>query len=322
MSPAPILDLIEAFRRSKTLFTAVKLGVFDRLHEAPAAASDFEHPAMDRLLDGCVSLGLLEKRDGKFINTPLAEEYLVRSSPRSFYGYIVYSNDALYPMWGHLDDAIREDSHRWKQTFGTDGPLWDYFFRTAEAKHDFLMGMHGFGQLTSPSIAGAFDLSGYRKLVDLGGATGHLALAVRDRYPQIQAAVFDLPPVIAVVRELVGQRAELIAGDFLSGELPEADLFALGRILHDWNEDKLRRLLKKIFDRLPAGGALLIAEKLMAEDRRGPVAAHMQSLNMLVVTEGRERTLSEYATLLYSAGFETVKGRVTGTPLDAILAVK
>ncbi len=101
-----------------------------------------------------------------------------------------------------------------------------------------------------------------------------------------------------------------------------ADLYALGRILHDWSEAKVRELVGKIYDALPPGGGLLIAEKLLAPDKTGPLSALMQSLNMLVCTEGKERTLAEYEALLQEAGFGEVQGRQTGQPLDAILAVK
>ena len=117
-------------------------------------------------------------------------------------------------------------------------------------------------------------------------------------------------------------RIDIVAGDFFEDELPEADLYALGRILHDWREDKIDLLLRKILARLPAGGGLLVAEKLLNEDGVGPVKANMQSLNMLVVTEGRERTFGEYSRLLRAAGFAQVEGQQTGTALDAILAVK
>lgn len=313
--PGPILQLIDAFRQSKTMFTAVALGIFDGARPAGAA--------MDRLLDGCVALGLLEKRGSEYVNTPVADEYLRRSSPRALSGYILYSDRALYPLWGQLEDAVREGTHRWRQALGFDGPsLFSNFFKTEDAKRDFLMGMHGFGQLSSPAVVEAFDLSRFRRLVDLGGATGHLALAAVTRYPHLQAAVFDLPAVIEFARELVGDRVELIPGDFFSDPLPEADLYAAGRILHDWREDKIHRLLARIHERLPRRGGLLIAEKLLYEDRSGPAPAHMQSLNMLVCTEGRERTLGEYRELLEAAGFADVEGKFTGAPLDAVLAVK
>lgn len=301
--PAAILDLIEAFRRSKTMFAAVELGIFDG--DRPAGA------AVDRLLEACVALGLLEKRGDEFFNTPVADEYLKRSSSRTLAGYIRYSNNALYPMWGDLEKAVLDGKHRWS---GKED-LFANFFKTDESKRDFLMGMHGFGMLSSPSVVAAFDLSRFRRMVDLGGATGHLAQAAKDRYPKLDVAVMDLP---AVAEMFPG----VIAGDFFADPLPPADLYAIGRILHDWSEDKIRLLLAKIYAALPEGGALLIAERLIDEDRRGPVGAHMQSLNMLVVTEGRERTLSEYMTLLREAGFCTVSGQVTGAPLDAVLAEK
>jgi acetylserotonin N-methyltransferase len=302
---AIVLDLIEAFRCSKTMFAAVELGIFDG--HRPAGYKE-----LDRLLDACVALGLLTKKDGAHVNTAEADRYLRSDSPDTMAGYIRYSNHALYPMWAHLEDAVREGGPRWKQTFGTDGPIFSQFFRSESAMKEFLQGMHGFGQISSPAVAAAFDLSRFHRLVDLGGATGHLAAAIRKRYPEIETVVFDLPQVAKLIPGTV-------AGDFFIDPLPPADLYALGRILHDWSEEKIRTLLAKIYTALTHGGGLLIAEKLLDETY---VAGHMQSLNMLVATEGRERTAEEYGALLKSAGFATVQTRRTGAPLDAILAVK
>ncbi|HTB14027.1 MAG TPA: methyltransferase [Bryobacteraceae bacterium] len=312
--PAPILELIDAFRRSKTMFTAVSLGIFDG--ERPQGA------AIDRLLDACVGLGLLMKSGDAYVNTPLADEYLTRRSPRTLSGYIRYSNEALYRLWEHLDDAVMEGTNRWRQTFGTEGGVFTHLFRTPEAQRDFLMGMHGFGMISSPAVIAAFDLSRFASFVDLGGATGHLALAAREKYTVMKATLFDLPSVIGVAREFAGDRVALVAGDFFIDPLPKGDLYAVGRILHDWSEEKIVALLEKIYAALPDGGGLLIAEKLMKEDRSGSVTTHMQSLNMLICTEGRERTLGEYSVLLQGAGFREIKGSVTGAPLDAVLAIK
>jgi acetylserotonin O-methyltransferase len=300
-----VLDLIEAFRRSKTMFAAVELGVFD-------GARPPGYKELARLLDACVALGLLEKRGDDYVNTPAAEKYLRSGSPDTLAGYVRYSNSALYPMWAHLEDALREGTHRWTQTFGLEGPIFSHFFRTEEAMRDFQRGMHGFGQLSSPAVIASFDLSRFRRLVDLGGGSGHLAQAGRARYPQLATAVFDLPAVARIY-------PETIAGDFFSDPLPEADLYTLSRILHDWSEEKIRTLLAKIHAALPSGGALLIAEKLLDEHN---VPAHLQSLNMLIVTEGRERSAVEYEALLRAAGFSKIESRRTGTPLDAILAIK
>lgn len=323
-----VIDLIEAFRRSKAMFVAVQLGVFDHLSsgsaDAPTLAKDLgaNGDALERLLDTCAALGLLDKFGKLYSNNAEASRYLVKDSPDTLAGYILYSDRALYPMWGNLADAVREGTHRWKQTFDANGPIFDHFFASEDSMRTFTLGMHGFGMISSPRIVEAFDLSRFQRLVDLGGASGHLANAACQRYPHLRAVVFDLPKVCKVAREHAGDRVEVAEGDFFTDSLPAADLYALGRILHDWSEEKIARLLAKIVNRLPAGGGLLIAEKLLEPDKSGPVSALMQSLNMLVCTEGKERTLEEYTALLTAAGFSKVEGRRTGTPLDAILAIK
>ncbi len=315
------------------MFTATSLGVFDILSNSPADAATLakkiqaDEGALTRLLDACAGLGLLRKTGEAYENEPVADVYIRRDSPHTMAGYILYSNEVLFRMWGNLDDAIREGTHRWPQTFNMDGQIFDHFFKTPGALRTFIQGMHGFGMISSPRVAAAFDLSGFRTLADLGGATGHLATAACRLYPHLRAAVFDLAPVVEIAREHITangllDRIDLVAGDFFTDDLPAADLYAVGRILHDWSEPKIRRLLQRIFDALPRGGGLLIAEKLLEEDKSGPVTAHMQSLNMLLCTEGRERTLGEYRGLLEEAGFTSVQGERTGAPVDAVLARK
>ncbi len=331
--PAILLDLLEAFRRSKTLFAAVSLGVFDSLGQADATVARLAEKlnanvdALERLLDSCVGLGLLNKADGVYANTKMATHYLLSTSPQRMTGYINYSNNVMWPMWGKLEDAVREGTHRWQQCYGLDGPIFSHFFRDEAAKREFLMGMHGFGVISSPQVVAALDLSRFKCLADLGGATGHLAIAACERYPTMRGIVFDLPAALPLAGEIVGQssvagRIELVGGDFFSDPLPPADLYALGRILHDWSEDKIRLLLKRIFDALPSQGGILVAEKLLLEDKTGPRWAQMQSLNMLTCTEGKERTLTEYEALLTEAGFTNVTGCRTHSPLDATLAIK
>lgn len=342
-NPSPVIELISAFRRSQTMFTAVSLGVFELLAaeaesaealaskaktaEALAAETHTDLSALRRLLDGCTGLGLLDKRDGLYSNTPIAQEYLRKDSPNTLAGYILYSRDALYPMWGHLDDAMREGTPRWNQTFAVDGGIFSGFFRTPEAKHEFLLGMHGFGQISSPAVVRVFNLGRFRRLVDLGGGTGHLAIAACERYGSLRAQVFDLHEAIAEARPHVNAssaagRIELVEGDFFADALPPADLYALGKIVHDWGDERIAILLKKIHAALPPGGAILLAETLLDDDHTGPVDSLMQSLNMLVCTEGRERSVAEYRELLEKAGFTDIEGRRTGAPLDAVLAIR
>lgn len=320
-----VLDLLEGFRRSKTMFAAAKIGVFDATPASAAAlAQTFaaDERAMTLLLDACVSLGLLERDGDIYSNTRDADLYLRKASPETVVGYVLYSNDVLWRLWAHLEDAVREGTHRWPQAFGLEGPIFSHFFKTEESMRTFLTGLHGLGRLGSPAVVDAFDLSGYRNFVDLGGGTGHLALAFVERYPGAKATVFDLPKVIPLAREMTNGRVDCVGGDFFADPLPEADCYAVSRILHDWSPEKIGRLLRKIHEALPLGGALLIGEMLLDDDRRGPVSAYMQSVNMLTCTEGQERTAAEYEALCRAAGFREVRSKRTGTPSDAVLAVK
>lgn len=330
---SPILELILAFRRSKTMFAAVDFGIFDRLANNSAPAEDLARAlgvnaaALTRLLDGCVSLGLLTHTEAGYRNTAIADRFLVRDSPATLNGYIRYSNESLYKLWDRLEDAVREGGHRWTQVFGSRNALFDYYFRTDESAGNFLGGMHGFGQLASPPVVRAFDLSRFKHLVDLGGATGHLVIAACELYPNLRGTVLDLPAVENFARAHIAcssaaDRIDFLSSDFFANDLPPADLYNLGRILHDWSEDKIVPLLRKCFSSLPAKGALLIEETLVNPDRSGPMPSLMQDLNMLVCTDGRERTFSEYRELLAAAGFTNVEYRLTGSLVDAILAVK
>lgn len=333
MDARPVVDLIEAFRCSKVMFTAVSLAIFDRLEQAPAGVGELAAEkscnagALERLLDACVAIGLLERAGDCYRNLPVASRYLRRDSPETLTGYILYSDRILYPLWGNLEDAVREGSHRWQQTFGGKAGIFDELFSSEESKVTFIAGMHGMGLLSSPSAISAVDLSRFRHLCDLGGATGHLAIEACRQYPGLRATVFDLPAVVPQARRYIEQagltaRMEACGGDFFADPLPAADFYALGRILHDWSEPKIAALIEKIYQRLPEGGGLLICEKILYPFKDGPVTANLQSLNMLVVTEGKERTAAEYEALLRRAGFREFHARSTGHPLDVMLAIK
>lgn len=327
---ALILDLVEAFRRSKTMFTAVQLGIFDALAETPQSVSQLAEKltlnegALQRLLTGCIALGLLLQDNSAFHNTAAATRFLTSNSPDTLAGYIRYSDQSLYPLWGRLEEAVRTGTNRWEEVFGSRSALFDFYFRNDQSAASFLGGMHGFGQLASQRVVTAFDLSGFKHLVDLGGATGHLCTAACNAWPQLRATVLDLPVVEKFARPYIGtsERIQFAAADFFADPLPDADLYSLGRILHDWTDEKIIRLLDKIVASLPGGGGLLIAETLFSDDKSGPTYTAMQDLNMLVCTEGRERTRGEYSQLLRNAGFSTVKFQETGSLVDAILAIK
>lgn len=331
--PAPVLEIIDGLRLSKSVFAALEIGVFDLLEKESLSAADCAtrlhiHPdGSERLLDTCVCVGLLARQDGLYRNTPVASTYVVRDSPHTLSGYMLYSNRVSWKLWENLEDAITEGSPRWNQTFGEQVDLFEHFFRTENAKRTFLAGMHGIGLLSSETVAAAFDLSAHRVVADLGGGTGHLAAALCARNPHLIGIVFDLPGVVPVTRDYLqrtpaGERVHVVAGDFFHDPLPAADLYCLCRIFHDWGEEKIRTLLRKMHAALPAGGAILLAEMLLHDDKTGPRYALLQSLNMLVCTEGKERNLEEYRQLLESEGFTSVAGCRTGALVDAVYARK
>ena len=279
---------------------------------------------MGRLLDGCAALGLLHKRGTLYRERCRGGDLsLLAAAPHTLRGYVRYSDAALYGMWGHLEDAVREGTHRWTQTFGLEGPIFSAFFRTDEAMRDFLMGMHGFGMLTSPQVVARVRPGP----LSTSGGSG------RRHRPSGHRGLRALPGTARRgLRSAAGHGPGARAGGAIAGtrrgskswreissrtNFPPPICIYLGRILHDWAEDKIERLLRRIFERLPAGGALLIGEKLLEEDGVGPSRANMQSLNMLIVTEGRERSLAEYAALLRRAGFGPKwKGAAPGAALD------
>ena len=206
--PAPVFDLIEAFRRSKTMFAAVSLGIFDRLHEAPATASALaaalgtHAEATARLLDGCAALGFVTKQDGVYANTPVADALpLQRESALAARLHPLLRRSALPDVGASRRRRPRRLAPLEVRPSDSTAPMFSHFFRTEDSMREFLLGMHGFGMLTSPDVVAAFDLSRFRRLVDLGGATGHLAIAACERYPDLRATVFDLPAVVPSAQE-------------------------------------------------------------------------------------------------------------------------
>jgi acetylserotonin N-methyltransferase len=328
-----VLGLLDGFRASKAVFTAVSLGVFDQLHQLPATCDELARTlscnagALERILGACTGLHLLRRDGERYHNLPVATRFLRIESAETLSGYILYSDRISFRLWRHLEDAIREGSHRWEQEFGFTEGIFNHLFATEKDKVTFLAGMNGHGLLSSPAAVAAFDLGRFRQLVDLGGATGHLVIAACQRYPALRATVFDLATVTPITHSYIKkadlqERIGIQSGNFFTDPLPTADLYSVGRILHDWSEDKVRYLLRKIYEHLPSGGGLLICERLLNDERDGPVSAYLQSLNMLLCTEGQERSPSEYENLTRAAGFSSFDYRRTGQPVDVMLALK
>ncbi|XP_067401822.1 probable bifunctional dTTP/UTP pyrophosphatase/methyltransferase protein isoform X2 [Emydura macquarii macquarii] len=331
--PSKIIELMDGFRASKALFVASKLKVFDLLKDkcilkAVDVADKVEASVCgtERLLDACASLGLLDKTHQGYSNTDSANTYLVSDREHSLHGYIIHSNDRLWHLFTHLEAAVKEGTMQTHRAFGkeTEDLFQDSCYHSVEAKQRFMTAMHSIAKLTARDVATAFDLSQFRSACDLGGCTGVLAHELVQKYPNLNVTVFDLPEVIANVScfQPSGQHITPVtftAGDFFKDNLPEADLYILSLILHDWNDEKIHILLSKISAICKPGSALLVAEAVLDEEKTHPARAVLQSLSM---TEGKQRSGSEYKQLLEKYGFTNVQIKITENILDAILGFK
>nr|XP_025713540.1 N-acetylserotonin O-methyltransferase-like protein isoform X1 [Callorhinus ursinus] len=325
--PAGLLELIDGFKASKALFTACKLKVFDVLKdEAPLKAMDIAGKidasvcGTERLLDVCVALGLLEKADRGYCNTDLADLHLASDGEYSLHGLAMHSNDHAWNLFTDLELAVREGAN---VAFGRKA---EHPVQSKQTKLQFMRAMHGLTNLTARQVATAFDLSRFTSACDLGGCTGALARALTQQYPRLKVTVVDLPEVIEHVPcfQPEGRQTERISfvpGDFFKDDLPEAELYLLSRILHEWPDDKVHELLSRVSGSCKPGGGILVAETVLEENRaaRGSLPA---SLNLLVRTRGRERSLPEYRRLLEQHGFWDVRLAHAGDRLDVVLGTR
>ncbi|XP_071949112.1 acetylserotonin O-methyltransferase-like [Antedon mediterranea] len=172
----------------------------------------------------------------------------------------------------------------------------------------FLKGMHQLSSITSPGVAKTFDLSPFCEICDLGGGSGALAYALASEYPDATVTVFDLAPAVVEAKKITPDENErknvkFVAGDFFQDEFPPAKLYTFARIIHNWGLEKVHNLLKKTFRSLKSGGAVLIAELLLNENKTGPLETVFLDINMMVEASGRERTETEYRLLLEQNGF-------------------
>ncbi|NXO04713.1 ASML protein, partial [Rhinopomastus cyanomelas] len=331
--PSKILELMDGFRASKALFVACKLKMFDHLKaQGPQKAVDIANNigtsvcGTERLLDACTALGLLEKTPQGYSNTDSADTYLASDGEYSLHAYIIYCNDHVWPLFTHLESAVKEGSRQNHQAFGKKAEdLFKDYYHNQEVKQRFMAAMHSIAHLTARDVATAFDLSQFKSACDIGGCTGALAYELVQIYPNLKVTVFDLPEVIANTSSFKpsGQHTASVSflpGDFFKDSLPEANLYILSRVLHDWPDEKIHALLSKISAVCKPGCGILLAEMVLDDEKRSTVL--LQSLNMLVQTEGKERSGSEYRVLLEQHGFTDVKVQLTGNLIDVILCLR
>ncbi|XP_032082053.1 probable bifunctional dTTP/UTP pyrophosphatase/methyltransferase protein isoform X1 [Thamnophis elegans] len=325
--------LLDGFKGSKVLFVACKLKIFDLLKDRGTVTTEDVANQLntslrgtERLLDACASLGLLEKNHQGYSNAELTNLCLVSDSEYSLHDYILHYNDHLWPLFTHLELAVKEGTSQIHHTSEkkVDDLFQDFHCQSAGMKQRFVRAMDSSSKVTARDIGTAFDLSQFKVVCDLGGCTGALAYDLVQIYPEMQVIVLDLPEVITDVTscQLSKQNAcevSFVSGDIFKDNLPEADLYILSRVLHHYSEEKISLLLNKLSALSKQGIALLIAEIMLDEKRIKPTRAIFQSLSM---TEGKERNALEYKELLEEHGFSNVQIKITGNLLDVILCSK
>jgi predicted O-methyltransferase YrrM len=319
LTPTPLMELVTGFWSFKTFSAAVERDLFTRhaggrVLTVAGAEGELglpERPA-DLLLTACASLGLLERAGDGYRNTALAEEFLVRGKPYYFGGQVTYCDRRTYLPWHRVGEALRSD-----RPLTWDPDVQESMFDTADPQllATFWEAMYSTSIFTARALAGAVDLGGRRRLLDVGGGSGAYPIELCRLHPGLTATVLDLPHVCEIAAGKVelaglGDRIGTVPGDFLTDErLPGGhDVLLFSMILHDWDEPTNRVLLAKAYAALPPGGLVIVSELLLDADRTGPAPAALMGMNMLVETiGGRNYSDAEYAEWLAGAGFTGVR---------------
>jgi hypothetical protein len=317
-NPERILSTSLGFWASKTLLSAVELGVFTEL---AAGAQPLEslrerlglHPRSARdFLDALVALGFLARTGQTYANSADADLFLDRAKPTYLGGLLEMANRRLYRYWANLTDGLRTGL---PQNEIRDGgrPLFDVLYEDPAALREFLSAMTGFSHAANRLIAHRLPWDRFGSFVDVGTAQGDLAVQIARAQPHLRGIGFDLPAVQPIFAEYakahgVSERLRFEAGDFFACELPRADVVLMGHVLHDWDLATKRQLIAKAFAAVPPGGALVVYESLIDDERCRNVFGLLMSLNMLIETAGGfDFTGADCASWMADAGFAQIR---------------
>ena len=295
LTPAKILELGSAFWASKTLLSAVELGLFTELADGPLDAEALRrrlqlHPRSARdFFDTLVALGMLDRKDGRYANTPETGMFLDRRKPSYIGGLLEMANARLYGFWASLTEGLR--TGRPQNEIKVGGDFFPVLYSSPARLKQFLQAMTGVSMGAARAIAKQFPWKKHRTFIDVGCAQGCVPVQVALAHAHVSGGGFDLPVVGPIFEEYVASfdltnRLRFHPGNFFEDPLPQADVLAMGRILHDWDLEQKKALLAKALATLPKGGALIIYESIIDDERRQNAFGLLMSLNMLIETEG------------------------------------
>lgn len=333
VTPEHILQTGMAFWASKTLLSAVELGVFTELTAAPLSADelgmrlDLNERARRDFLDALVSMGFLHRTEGKYENTAETALFLDRKKPSYLGGILEMSSVRLFGFWANLTDGLRSGKPQNEVRNGQPG-LFEVLYSDPDRLEGFLGAMTGLSHPANVQIARQLPWKKWNSFVDVGAAQGDLAVQIITANPHLKGIGFDLPPVQSIFEKYVAkagvsERLMFTSGDFFNQQLPKADVVLMGHILHDWDLPTKRMLIAKAYDALPSGGALVVYDAIIDDDRRQNTFGLLMSLNMLIETHGGyDYSGDECAGWMRQAGFGTISVHHLAGPDSMVVAIK
>lgn len=332
-NPEKILQTGLAFWASKTLLSAIEMGLFTELARGPETGDALIgrlglHPRSARdFLDALVALGFLDRTGDRYSNTAETDLFLDRKKPSYVGGILEMANHRLYPFWAHLTEALRTGKPQNEVKSG--GPeLFETLYADPARLKEFLAAMTGVSHGANLTIARAFPWKDYKTFVDVGTAQGDLAAQIALANPHLKGQGFDLPEVAPIFEEYVASlgveaRLSFVPGSFFTGDLPKADVVLMGHILHDWDLLTKKMLVKKAFDAIPKGGAFVVYEAIIDDERRKNAFGLMMSLNMLIETPaGFDYTGAQCSEWMREAGFSSTRVEHLVGPDSMVIGVK
>jgi hypothetical protein len=337
VTPDHIMQIGMGFWASKTLLSAVELGVFTYLADGPSTGREIERGlGLDPrgtydLLDTLVALGLLARNGdgvaGRYRNTAETAVFLDRQSPQYIGGILEMANARLYRFWADLTPALKTGKPQ-NEIKHSGRPMFDELYADPARLEQFMDAMAGISRANFAALAEMFDFSSYSTLADIGGATGQLSCLVARRHPHLSCRSCDLPVVKPIAERHIrkhglSERVQADVVDFLNDEFPKADVITMGMILHDWNLAHKKMLIAKAYRALPVGGALIAIENIIDDQRRKNAFGLLMSLNMLIeFGDAFDFTGADFAGWCQEAGFRRTEVRHLAGPASAAIAYK
>ena len=332
LTPERIIGTALGFWQAKTLLSAIELGVFTELARGPLGLEDLrrrlglhERSARD-FLDALVAIGMLERADDTYANTPESDFFLDRAKPTYAGGLLEMANARLYPSWGNLTEALRTGMPQNEAKSG--GDPFEVVYKDPNRLRGFLSAMTGISAATARVVAARFPWREYETFCDVGTAQGAYPVELARAHPHLRSLGFDLPVVKPVFEEYVASfhlvgRVQFRAGDFFHDPLPRADVLVMAHILHDWGLEHKRMLLRKAYEALPMGGSLIVVEALIDDDRRRNAFGLLMSLNMLIETPaGFDYTGADCCRWMHDAGFSSTRVEHLTGPDSMVIGIK